>query len=284
MNKAVIFFFSGTGNTWWVTEEIYGELRKINYSVKKRSIEEVTVEEADLLISGADLAGFGYPIYGSDIPKPMLSFIGALKKVNQQKAFVFCTQWIWSGDGARVAASVLNKKGFTVRWGEHFLMPNNVTVNMIPLPYTNNSSKLNKIRKRAVKRIRHFSEKIATGKKYHRGFCKLSFLLGSVQRVPFRIVFKKLQNDISIDKERCIYCGDCVSLCPAENFYKTEKGISTKGNCILCLRCYNFCPVSAIMYRGRLHQKKRGIPYRGPLESFDPYILKGSDKDKGSPP
>ncbi len=272
--QAVIFYFSGTGNTWWVSEELARQLEYRSIITRAYSIEKITPEKAAVLIEESDLVGFGYSIHGSDLPRPMIGFIESLPDADGKYAFVFCTQWLWSGDGAAVGASFLKKRGFNLQWGEHFLMPNNVTVSIIRLPYTNNPVSLSKVRNRAGRRIKHFAVKIAEGKPFYRGFSPISSLLGSMQRVPFRRVFDKLQNDIAIDRETCIDCGDCVHLCPTGNLYYHDAEICTRGNCILCLRCYNFCPVAAITYMGRRHLKQqRGEPYRGPVENFDPFIL-----------
>lgn len=273
MKKAVIFYFSGTGNTWYVSAELAGYLGQGGIKTGIYSIETVTPEQAAALVSESDLIGFGYPVHGSDLPRPMVRFIESLPSSDGKQAFVFCTQWLWSGDGAAIGASFLRKKGFKVQWGEHFLMPNNVTVSVIRLPYTNNKDRLKKVRDRASRKIKHFSGKLIEGKPFRHGFNPVAYLLGSIQRVPYRRVFDKLQNDIAVDEETCIDCGDCVDLCPTGNLYYADTKINVKGCCILCLRCYNFCPAAAITYMGRPHLKQRGEPYRGPVENFDPFIM-----------
>jgi hypothetical protein len=42
----------------------------------------------------------------------MKVFIRSLTPVREKTAFVFCTQWLWSGDGARIGGSMLKRKGF----------------------------------------------------------------------------------------------------------------------------------------------------------------------------
>ena len=272
-NNVVLFYFSGTGNTWWVTEEISRHLTKKDFNSRAYSIEAVTPVKAAALIEESSLVGFGYPIHGSDLPQPMKEFIEALPQYPGKDALVFCTQWLWSGDGAYLGASMLKEKGFTVKWGEHFLMPNNVTVSIIRLPYTNNPARLSAVRQRTSRKVNRLVNLITAGKPYRHGFNYLAYLLGSMQRVPFRRYYHKLQNDIGINREVCIDCGECVRLCPVGNLYYAGDIIKTKGNCILCTRCYNFCPVAAVTYMKRPHLPKRGEPYRGPIENFDPSIL-----------
>jgi len=271
--KAVLFYFSGTGNTWWVAEELSRHLNQKGFNSRAYSIEKITSANAASLIEESTLVGFGYPIHGSDLPQPMKEFIEALPQYPGKDALVFCTQWLWSGDGAYIGASMLKEKGYTVKWGEHFLMPNNVSVSVIRLPYTNDPARLSAVRQRVARKINRLVSRITAGKLYRHGFNTFAYLLGCMQRLPFRRYYHRLQNDIAINKNVCIDCGDCVRLCPVGNLYYAGEEIKTKGNCILCTRCYNFCPVAAVTYMNRPHQPERGEPYRGPIENFDPSVL-----------
>jgi len=272
-NQAVVFYFSGTGNTWWVSEEMVKALTRGGLQAKAYSIEKITDEKAVQLIQNAGIVGFGYPIHGSDLPLPMKKFIERLPLVPDKKAFSFCTQWYWSGDGAAIGAAMLGKKGFKVNWGEHFLMPNNVSVSVIRLPYTNDPERIKRILTRADQKIKRFADRIIKGVPSKRGFNCAANALGSMQRKPYRHFYHKLQNDIGIDQAHCIDCGECIRLCPVGNLYYDGPVIKTRGTCIICLRCYNFCPVAAITYMGRPHRQNRGEPYRGPVKNFNPRIL-----------
>lgn len=274
---AAVFYFSGTGNTWWVAEELCRQLTGKGFNSRTYSIENVTAAKAASLIAESDLVGFGYPIYGSDIPQIMKDFISELHCYPGKDALVFCSQWLWSGDGAALGASVLAEKGFAVKWGEHFLMPNNVTVSVVRLPYTNDPARLAAVRQKAAGRVNRLVDHIAVGKPYRHGFNYLAFVLGCLQRIPYRRVYPGLKNHIGIDTNLCIKCDECVRLCPVGNFHDTDGEVRIKGNCILCLRCYNFCPVAAVTYMKRPHSPGRGEPYRGPIEDFDPSVLRSRD-------
>lgn len=51
-----------------------------------------------------------------------------------------------------------------------------------------------------------------------------------------------------VNKEKCIGCGTCVSICPvgAISFDKDGKAVIDKTKCIHCGACEASCPVSAI--------------------------------------
>jgi len=47
--------------------------------------------------------------------------------------------------------------------------------------------------------------------------------------------------------EKCIYCAECVNVCPAGVIWLTEKILSLSlCGCIFCGRCEEVCPTGAI--------------------------------------
>lgn len=51
-----------------------------------------------------------------------------------------------------------------------------------------------------------------------------------------------------IDKNKCISCGACVSVCPVEaiKFGEDGKPVIDQNICVKCGACENTCPVEAI--------------------------------------
>ncbi len=280
--SAVLFFFSGTGNTWWAATRLAGALRDRGTACQVRSVEQLAPGEVNVLLAESDLAGFGYPTHGSDLPLVMKDFLESLPVRTGQPAFVFCTQWMASGDGARVADEWLRKKGFDVRWAEHVPMPNNLCVaDTWFFPYTNETAAIQRRLDRAARRIDRFAEWIALGVSMRRGFHPLSRALGSLQRVPFRRAFEGLRGGISVDMHRCTRCGRCVRLCPVGNLVLEDDRVRALGTCFLCARCYDFCPDGAVLYRNRPHDPNRGRPYQGPGDGFEPErIARTADREK----
>ena len=99
----VIFYFSGTGNTWWCGEELKKELEIHNKTVAMHSLENSELENSgavEKIIDAADHVIIGYPTYGSDLPNNMRDFVKGLPKVQGSRKFsVFCTQAAFTGDG-----------------------------------------------------------------------------------------------------------------------------------------------------------------------------------------
>lgn len=279
---AGIWYFSGTGNSWWAANRLGEILTEKGLAAEVRSIEQADREETARQIEDHDVIGFVYPIHGSDLPLIMKEFLSSLPCTSTEKpVFLCCTQWLFSGDGTRAAVEFLDGRHFRVRWSEHISMPNNVCISLIRLPYTNDPDKIGKFLRRAEVRLRRFAEAIFRDTPRLKGFSRWSAFLGSLQRRPFRRYYQRLQDDISVDSTRCSSCGLCVKVCPSCNLYMTGEGaVASRGTCILCVRCYNFCPESAVTYMGRKHILSRGVPYRGP-EGCSPFeIIEGKKSSK----
>jgi ferredoxin len=63
------------------------------------------------------------------------------------------------------------------------------------------------------------------------------------------VTIQDASKDIIIDKEKCVNCGVCPSLCITSALFldkDTYELIFDKDKCILCGFCENSCPVNAI--------------------------------------
>ena len=260
MHKAVVFFFSGTGNTWWVADQITKQLDARGINADTVSIDTVNPKKADWWIKAADLVFFGWPIYGSDLPAPMKRFIDNLLVVEKGKhVHTFCTQMKFSGDGAWLYHKNFEAKGLIIDSAAHFEMPSNVSIWGGPLGPPKSEEKTKHIMDRCAQSVAQYMQTLMNGNAHIKG--KYSAPLGIMQRGPYRLFYKYMQNLLGVDAKRCIKCGLCAALCPSGNI-KMDGIAKHLGHCDLCMRCYAFCPESAITYRSRVHNiEKKGKPY-----------------------
>ncbi len=270
-----IFFFSGTGNTWWVAKHLAGALSKHNSEASIHSIEQVTPQQVGDLIDQSDLIGLGYPIYGSDAPLIMQEFIAGLPKQGETKPMlVFVTQAAWSGDGAYFIRPEVEANGYQVRWAVHFTMPNNINVD---LGWVLNAF-LRLFRAKpsnTLPRIEKLARKMVEGHDWIMGQSPC-FSLGWVQRVPFRKGIETLQQGTyQVDSEKCNACGRCERICPVGNISMVDGLPRYDSHCILCLRCFNYCPQLAIEAFGKPFNPDwfGEKPYQGPEPEFSPEQL-----------
>lgn len=135
MNKSIvsIFYFSGIGNTWWVSEQLCEELNTLGFLTSAYSIEQLTDKETAKLIQKSSIIGLGFPIYGSDVPRIFHDFLNRLPSLEEDKSTLeFVTQMMWSGDGINFLGRELLEKGYRLRWAAEFIMPNNIALPIFP--------------------------------------------------------------------------------------------------------------------------------------------------------
>ena len=63
----------------------------------------------------------------------------------------------------------------------------------------------------------------------------------------YKINVTPIKESITLDKDSCIDCGACVSICPTDALYSDDFSIELDGTkCILCKACIDVCPVGAL--------------------------------------
>ena len=234
----IMLYFSGTGNSKYIAELFCKYMNTKCYSI------EENIDFTQLLTLNEKI-GFCYPIYGSRVPRIMREFaVKYMDFLENKKIIIFCTQHLFSGDGARAFIDVFPKKYFEVIYAEHFFMPNNVC-NLSILPLENELKIKNYIEKSELK-MKIVCENITNNVNKRRGFNIFSRILGLFQGIFLPAIEKKALNSVKITSE-CNYCLLCIKNCPMNNLYYENGKINQKSNCTICYRCINICPEKAII-------------------------------------
>ena len=242
-----VFYFSGTGNTRYIAE-LFARMTQAECC----SIEEKTNFPA--LVAQSDMICLCYPIYGSRPPRIMREFAAKLRhELREKKLVILCTQFLFSGDGARSLLDLLDPMQEVV-YAEHFIMPNNIS-NFPPLPVAGSRAQA-RYGRNAEKKMRRICDNIKGGLIKKRGFHIGSRLLGLIQAVHLPRMERRAMGDVRIN-ESCTRCGLCASVCPMENLTMTSEGVEQKGDCTLCFRCVNRCPERAmtVFVHGRVRRQ-----------------------------
>lgn len=240
MQKAVIYVFSGTGNTRYAADKIACALGVYGY--------ETVIWEARLPFSSApdprefDLAGFGYPVHAFNTPQFFLRFVKTLPQADGLPSFLFKT----SGEpfhpnraSSWPLTRILRKKGYLPLLDEHLLMPYNIMFryrdSLAKQMYFHTADMANVI-----------AEQIATGKaqppdRYYPWTILWMYL--------FRLQwFGAWINGplLHAKKDRCTGCGLCAKDCPSHNITMKEGRPHFSHHCTMCMRCVMRCPTDAI--------------------------------------
>ena len=244
----VILYFSGTGNSKYIAELFSRSMNETYSSSKCHSIEENI--DFGTLISSEEVIGFCYPVYSSRVPRIMREFAGKyMDFLQNKKILIFCTQMLFSGDGARAFTDMFPKNYFKVIYAEHFLMPNNVcNVFITPLA---SERKIKNYSTQAEKKMQLVCRNISSGIIKKRGFNPVSQVLGLPQGILMPLIEKITRSSVRIHKSCTApldgtQCRLCVSICPMKNLDFQDGKIVHTSNCIVCYRCINRCPEKAI--------------------------------------
>jgi len=273
----VLFYFSGTGNTWWASLELKKALEELGNRVEVYSLENPLMLEKEFVLQKINEAGqiiIGYPVYGSDLPANMKEFVYNLPDVSDHKKFsAFCTQAAFSGDGSVFFKSDIEKKGYKFLQSFQINLTTNFNVAMLPFSLSKpaEGKKLVKIKYKATMKIKKIAAKIAVSEMYIEGKRFYQVLLGGLQRYVFRRSEKKMPKGFKFSKERCTKCKLCVRTCPTNNlsFDADTLDLIRGDNCLLCFRCYNFCPTLAINFGKKIKNPENYKRYKGPVEKLN---------------
>ena len=248
--KAIIYCFSGTGNTLFAARETVKALTSLgietdiyrivsedsplyavawvrSVSFGKFEVCSTNKKEGACLTDSAygyipdpnnyDIAGFGYPIHSYNAPQFFVNFIKALPKLNDDKkgmkAFLFKTSGkrVDTNDASSWAASrVLKNKGFFPCIDMNIPMPN--------IMFRYQDGMVKQMALSAIEASGRLAKMIQEGNFPLCDFNPFHVLYS----IPFR--FQSLAARFNgylytVDQKRCTSCGKCVYTCSSGNIY-----------------------------------------------------------------
>ena len=248
----MIFYFSGTGNSKWIAEQVATHQHERLISI------------ADELSSGDNLleytlgetesVGFVFPIYSWAPPAIVMEFIEKAHFANAQGHYFF---YVCScGDEVGLTQDIMNKIVRRKEWewqaGFSVIMPNNYVC--LPGFDTDPKEVEEKKLKEAVVEVKRINERIS-----ERAAPLFECKKGSWAFLKSRIIwpfFNKYQVTAKpfFATDDCISCGLCEKHCPVHNV-KVDIKPTWGEHCTSCLACYHICPRHAVHY-GKATLKK----------------------------
>ena len=254
----MIFYFSGTGNTRFVAEQIAAgigeELVFIPDAIRENRFEfEIAPDES---------IGFCFPTHGWQPPRIIREFIRKLR-INRN----YCWALTTCGDNMGETMTILNKElaaiGLKTSATFSVIMPESYVC--LPFMYTDTKEKEHEKIAEARKQLPHIIEYISKRKEGVEELDK-----GGTPRLYSYVIGeyfnKRMVNDkkFTVDSDVCSKCGKCQKVCPVDNITGTPPEWNHNGRCTSCLACYHYCPVHAINFgkitrkRGQYFFNKRG--------------------------
>jgi NAD-dependent dihydropyrimidine dehydrogenase PreA subunit len=247
----MIFYFSGTGNSKYVSLKIS----------KSLNIESISLNEYfkrgynTLNNNNDDYLGFVFPTYDYDIPYVIKDY---LKKANiigvNDKTFVFSivTCGAKTGNSYQSLNEILIKKYLKLNLFYSLKMVDN----SIPWFKSESNEKKEAELKDADIKLDLIIDDIKNKKE----------IIKSDK--PLNKLFKKLVDKLMINSQKstkhfyvndnCIACGKCERICPMNCIKIINNRPSWNANtCAACLSCVHRCPKAAIQYNKKTEKRAR---------------------------
>lgn len=238
MEKCLIHYFSGTGNTQNMIMLLVDELSRDEYEVDIINIEK----ESHTKLDNYKLHIFCYPIYGFGTPEIMLRYLSSIRTPINSKAAIVCTSAGFEGQSLSYIKKVLAKKGFKVILTDMVTYDYNWTQIFNPKP----KEKQEKIFREAEKKTRKVAEKLIN---HETRFKNRNMVILGISWIIF-IIFNKLGRKFLgrtyIADDSCINCSKCKNICPADAIEMHNGKPKWNWKCESCQRCINMCPKKSI--------------------------------------
>jgi Pyruvate/2-oxoacid:ferredoxin oxidoreductase delta subunit len=258
MNENIIFFFSGTGNSFDITLRIAEQIKNTDI-INIASIKTIPT------LDNYKRIGLVFPVYGFTMPNIVSKFIAELPK--NYNAYYFCIVTLGGlGLGAEYRIyEAFNKNNIELGYIAHIYMPENYIITSVVTA----DKILNKTLRDSIKTV-----KIIAGD-----------LINYVKNKPKKSIFYNFVKNISLDEtkqwplrakgfivnETCIKCIKCIKICPVENIKMADDKIVFETHCECCLACMHSCPKEAINYGTKTIGKKRYINPNIKIEEMKNY-------------
>ena len=234
----MLFTFSGTGNSTYVTSKLKDmlgdEILSINDRIK-------TNDNTSVNVSGRAI--FVTPTYAWRIPKVAEKWIRDTEFADVTGAWFVMTCGSEIGNAAKYNRQICIDKGFSYMGTAQIVMPENYTA-MFSVP---NDEEVKRIVNQAEPNIMKAGDSIKNCEKFPAPRNNIYDKLMSRVINPAFYEFCVTSKPFTVG-DNCIGCGKCESLCPM-NTIRLESGRPVWGdNCTHCMACINHCTTKAIEY------------------------------------
>lgn len=230
----MIFYFTGTGNSLYVTQKLAEKLGEPD-------VYSMVEYKPDKQIGGKDkIIGFIFPSYYGNLPRIVRKFINSLDIHPDTYIFGIVTMGGFGSGSITMLEKTLAEKNLKLKYGRGILMPANYIIKYNPM-FIGRTAKSNK-------KI----QKIANDIKLKKTLIKRS---GIISDNLYKNI-KELDKEFFFESQ-CSGCGLCQKICPVGNIKLTNNRPEWLHHCEHCMACIHRCPKKAIQYGTKTKKRRR---------------------------
>lgn len=237
----MIFYFTGTGNSGYVAEEIAKATGDRVISITKLN------DTFEFCLAEDETVGIIFPVYAYSAPKQVREFIEKMKFTNYKDNYFYTIANCGddAGNATGVVEKLLRRKGIHLNSAHIMYMPNNYIIMYDVDPKEEEQRKLLK----NIDDIKAISECILARKNNLESVkVKVSGRLLTLVAAPLFEKFFIKSSGFRVTDE-CISCGKCKKVCTTGAIELVDgRPQWDKKGCSQCLACISYCPVRAIQY------------------------------------
>lgn len=241
MRTAIIYYYTGTGNTRYAASTIQAAMEKKGIQTTLFDIRKPLSSIPDP--NDFDIAGFGYPVHAFNPPQLFYRTVKQLPTLLSTKlAFIFKTAgepFFLNHASSWSIRRFLKRKGFSLLMDIHLLMPYNILFR-----YDDRLAKQMLLHTQKMARL--IADDVDKNKKTRQIIYPWTWLVMMILRL-IQWNGAKINGPLfRVKKDQCIQCKTCERMCPSANITFKDGYPKFSSDCSMCMGCVMYCPKDAI--------------------------------------
>ena len=229
----MIFYFTGTGNSYYVANQLRKKGERLVNMAKARD-----EKEYQYTVAKGESVGFVFPVYCWTVCDVVLDLIRNLRLEGARYVYSVITCGGSIGCAGGLLRKELKKRGITLSCVYPLVMPDNC------LLFYNNGTEEHQ--KEVFRNCQEKLSEICTEIRLHRIRKPLLAFPARICRSAYHMLMGTKKYHVT---DKCTGCGLCAKNCPDHAIQMVDgRPVWEKKKCAKCTACINRCPVGAIEY------------------------------------